>query len=226
MTRLQTLLSRLEKFYGVLPSPPSDPFGLFVWETMSGHSTPRKRDAAFGAFRKLRALTPDAMWRTPQAKLEASARIAGPYVERRLESLRQGVELFRRHPDLPKTLKGEVPAALKALKRVPGLGGDSMAYRMLLFAGDQRVLPVNAGVSRAALRLGYGEAASDFKRTARSVRQALSSELPDALASYRRAYLYLAHHGALTCTQTDPHCSVCPLVDNCPEGRKRMGGKA
>ena len=33
---------------------------------------------------------------------------------------------------------------------------------------------------------------------------------------------YLAHHGATTCTEANPHCRVCPIRETCPEGRGRM----
>ena len=59
---------------------------------LSVHSTPRKRDAAFGALKRIRALTPDAMWRAPQKKLEESVALAGPYAEQRLRALRTGVD--------------------------------------------------------------------------------------------------------------------------------------
>ena len=49
MSRLEKLLVRLQTFYGALPAPPRDPFILFVWEVLSVHSTPRKRDAALAA---------------------------------------------------------------------------------------------------------------------------------------------------------------------------------
>ena len=52
-SRLQALVSQLQKFYGPLPSPPRDPFTLFVWEVLSVHSTPRKRDAAFAALKRI-----------------------------------------------------------------------------------------------------------------------------------------------------------------------------
>ena len=137
-------------------------------------------------------------------------------------ALRTGVELFRSLPSLPKTIKGPVSAALKALKPLPQMG-EGGAYRMLLFAAGHAVLPVDAPVSRVARRLGYGEQAADFRRTARSIRQAVAIELvPDAMA-YRQSYLYLAHHGAATCTNADPHCPICPLLTECPEGQKRLG---
>jgi endonuclease-3 len=192
-----------------------------VWEVLSVHSTPPKRDAAIGALKRIRALTPDAMWRAPQAGLEASVGMAGPYLEQRLRALRTGVDLFRRSPGLPGVIKGPLPAALKALKPLPHMGQGG-AYRMLLFAADHAVLPVDARISRTTRRLGYGEQFKDFKRTARSIRRALAVEMPPTPMAYRRAYLYLAHHGANTCTESDPHCGVCPLLSECPEGRRRL----
>ena len=94
-SRLDGLLDRLQQFYGRLPAPPRDPFILFVLEVLSAHSTPRKRDAALAALKRIRALTPDAMWRAPQKKLQDSVALAGPYTEQRLKALRTGVDLFR-----------------------------------------------------------------------------------------------------------------------------------
>jgi endonuclease III len=184
------------------------------------HSSPRKRDAALAALKRIPALTPDSMWRAPQKKLEESVGLAGPYVEQRLRSLRTGVEMFRRSPDLTARIRGPLPAARRALKGIPQMG-EGGAYRMLLFAADQPVLPVDARVSRVARRLGYGDAHGDFARTARSVRDAVGGELPAEGAAYRRAFLYLAHHGGATCTEADPHCPICPLLPDCPTGRAR-----
>lgn len=215
MSRLETILEGLRTFYGAVPSPPDDPFRLFVWEVMSTHSTPRKRDAALSALKRIRALTPDAMWRAPQKKLEDSVALAGPYIEQRMKALRTGAGHFRRIPDLPAVIRGPLPAARRALKGLPQMG-EGGAYRMLLFAAEHAVLPVDARVSRVARRLGYGEEKADFPRTARSIREAVGSELPSALAVYRQAFLYLSHHGAATCTETDPHCHVCPIRRDCP----------
>ena len=95
---------------------------------------------------------------------------------------------------------------------------------MLLFAADHPVLPVDARVSRVGRRLGYGEQQADFRKTARSVQSAMVSELPLDVQMYRQTYLYISHHGAVTCTEAEPHCAVCPLADQCPEGRRRAGG--
>jgi endonuclease-3 len=220
VSRLEALVGALKTFYGTLPTPPSDAFQLFVWEMLSVHAVPHKRDAAMAALKRNRALTPDAMWKVAQKKLEDSVRLAGPYLEQRLATLRTGVDIFRRTPDLPRIIRGPLPAARKALKDLPRMG-EGNGYLMLLFAGGHSVLPVDARVSRVASRLGYGGKQSTFSKTARSVREAVAAELPETFDAYRRAYVYFEHHGASTCTEADPHCHVCPLLEECPEGKTR-----
>jgi endonuclease-3 len=220
MPRLERLINALETFYGLLPSPPRDPFTLFVWEVLSAHSSPRKRDAALAALKRARALTPDAMWRAPQKVLADSVALAGPYLDERLRALRTGVDVFRRSPDLAAVIRGPLPAARRAIKPLPQLG-ETGAHRMLLIAADHRVLPVDARVCRVARRLGYGEPRESFRHQARSVQEHLVRELPSTIDSYRRAFLYVSHHGGATCTEADPHCTVCPLLPECPEGKER-----
>jgi endonuclease-3 len=222
VSRLEQLLGALHKFYGVLPSPPGDPFTLFVWEVLSVHSTPRKRDAALAALKRIRALTPDSMWRAPQKKLEESVKLAGPYSENRLQALRAGVDVFRRSPNLPAVIRGPILGARRALKPLPQLG-EMGAHRVLLFAADHPILPVDARVARVARRLGYGDGGADFRKQARSVQDALTRELPSSVDAFRRAFLYLSHHGGATCTEADPHCPVCPLLHDCPDGQRRVG---
>ena len=160
------------------------------------------------------------MWRAPQKKLEESVKLAGPYTENRLQALRTGVELFRRSPDLPKIIRGPLPAARRALKPLPQLG-ETGAHRMLLFAADQPILPVDARVSRVGRRLGYGEAAGDFKKQAR-----IGAGRAGPRAAARRPTPTAARSSTCRTTaaprarRADPHCSVCPLLKDCPEGQR------
>jgi endonuclease-3 len=222
VSRLEALVDSLQAFYGALTPPPRDPFTLFVWEVLSAHSTPRKRDASLAALKRIRALTPDAMWRAPQKKLEESVKLAGPYAENRLQALRTGVDVFRRSPKLPAIIRGPLIAARRALKPLPQLG-EAGAHRVLLFAADHAVLPADARVTRVGRRLGYGDSFSDFRKQARSVQEALTRDLPPSVTAFRRAFLYLSHHGGATCTEGDPHCPICPLLNDCPEGQRRVG---
>ncbi len=207
-------MARLRAFYGVLTSPPRDPFMLFVWGVLDAQSTPQKRDAALGALKRLPALTPDSLARAPQAKLEAAVALAGAYQEERLNALRVGASVFRRAPRLSDAIRGPLSGARRAVRQLPQLG-DPGAHRMLLFAADRAIVPVDSRVCRVALRLGYGTAAGDFGATARRVRRALISEL-DSLEACRDAAIYLLQHGSATCVERNPHCAVCPVVEDCP----------
>lgn len=218
MTPLERQIAALERFYGLLPAPPHDPFALLVWEVLSSHTTPGKRDAAFAALKRARALTPDSLWKAPQKALEAAVALAGPYREQRLQALRTGVSLFRRNPRLAAAIAGPLRTARRALKPLPQQG-DGGAHRMLLFAAGHPVLPIDQHVQRVALRLGYAPAG--LKRSPAALRHQLARVLPAGTGQLRRAFLYLSHHGAATCTRSDPHCAVCPLLTECPEGRKR-----
>src|SRR5439155_23018979 len=107
------------------------------------------------------------------------------------------------------------------LKPLPQMT-EGGAQRMLLFAGNHAVMPIDARTSRVGRRLGYGAASSGFAATARSVRIAITTELPRDVSAYQMAATYLEHHGSVTCTESDPHCHVCPLNHECPEGRRRL----
>lgn len=189
---------------------------LFVWEVLSMKTTPGRRDAAWKALKRARALTPDAVARVPQAKLEAALTAAGPYVEQRLSAIRAGADIFRRR-NLSAAVRAPIAAARRALKPLAQLG-DGGAHRMLLFAAHRPVLPIDARVHRVARRLGYADRG---RTSARALRRALTDALPCDIDALRRAYVYLSHHGAVTCTEADPHCTVCPLLPECPEGKRR-----
>jgi endonuclease III len=55
------------------------------------------------------------------------------------------------------------------------------------------------------------------------VRRALVAELAQTPEAFQRAFLYFSHHGVATCSEREPHCSVCPILDGCPEGMRRAG---
>jgi endonuclease III-like uncharacterized protein len=155
-SRLERLADELRKFYGLVPTPPADPFALFVWEVLSFKSTPQKRALAFAALKRHRALTPDSMSKLAQKKLEDSVKLAGPPFEQRLRALRTGVSAFQ-HSQLRNMRKEPLPVAQESLGVLPHMA-DGDVDRMLLFAGGHRVLPMDADTARVIRRLGYADA--------------------------------------------------------------------
>jgi endonuclease III len=196
------LMDRLERFYGPLPLPPDDPFGLYVWEVLGVHTTPARRSAAMSALRRIPALTPDSMGRAPRAGIEGVVAMAGPYREERLRALTAGVDVFKRHPDLPERLRGDMASAKEALRLLPHLSTVSAQW-VLLFAGRHPLLPDDPHLGRVLNRL-------------RKTRDAVARELGGVLPALQRASMYLSHHGRATCLESDPMCHICPLRSNCP----------
>ena len=206
VSRLERIVGQLKVFYGLLPTPPSDAFMLFVWEVLSYQTPPIKRDAAYGALKRNLSLTPDSMSKVAPKKLEESVRLCGSYFEQRLRTLKTAITVFQRDPRIPAAIKGAVPVAQEVLSTLPQMG-EGAADRMLLFVGNHRVLPMDTGVWRLARRLGYDEVPD--------------KELPDDLDAWKRASIYLSHHAAVTCDEKEPHCHVCPLKSDCPFGESR-----
>lgn len=195
------VLDRLERFYGPLPQPPDDPFALYVWEVLGIHTTSTRRDAAMAALRRIPALTPDSLGRAPRAKLESAVSFAGPYREERLRALGAGVEVFRRHRDLPDRLRADGGTVHEALSLLPHLTRTS-GQRLLLFAAGQSVLPDDPHLLRVLERLRRRDSAPQ--------------ELEGVLTAMQRAALYLSQHGRATCLESDPMCHICPLRAQCP----------
>jgi endonuclease III len=196
------LTDRLERFYGLLPMPPSDPFAFYVWDVLGLRTTPARRDAAMGALRRIPALTPDSMGKAARAKLEAAVALAGPYREERLRALASGVDVFKRHRDLPDRLGGDIGDAGEALALLPHLTSVSGQW-LLLFAGRHPLFPDDPHVGRVLSRLQKGSGAAP-------------AQLGGVLTAMQRAVLYFSHHGRSTCLDAAPLCHICPLRSGCP----------
>lgn len=211
-------LPRLAEFYGPMPMPPSDPFAAFLWEVLGTRTTPGRRDAALNALRRVPALTPDAVRKLGRGKLESIVRLCGPFADERAAAIEAGVDVFRRRPDLPSRLRGRLRDAWLAARDLPHLG-HAGALRVLLFSTDHTIVPVDAALSRWAVRMGLVPAHGNTRRTLREVRRVLASALPADSAARRQAVLLLTHHAQATCVEVEPHCGVCPLAADCAHGR-------
>src|SRR4051812_37437311 len=130
---LSAQVAELQRFYGLLPMPPTDPFALFAWEVLSRKALPAGRDAALAALRKVHILTPDAVVRAARAALAAAVAPAGSSLELRLDALRAGAEVFRRNRWLPAAIREPLPTARRALGLLGQLDTAGV-HRMLLFA--------------------------------------------------------------------------------------------
>jgi endonuclease III len=216
------LIDRLTHFYGPLPLPPEDPFAFYVWEVLGTLTTAGRRDTAIEALRRVPALTPDSLRKLGRGRLQAVVRQCGPFVDERLAALDAGIDIFRRQHQFVQRLRGPLRHAWLAARDLPHLG-HAGALRLLLYTGETHVVPVDAGMARIATRLGIARPLPNVRRLTREVRRALDLALPREQSGRRRAVLYLQHHSEHTCVESSPHCAVCPLLQECAEGRSRVG---
>ena len=102
--------------------------------------------------------------------------------------------------------------------RLPHLTG-LMRARVLLFAGGYPVLALDDGAARVVARLaGESAGTSPPRLRLRRARRWLRTEAPMDLDVRRALALYLPYHAARACTETAPHCAVCPLRAECAWG--------
>ncbi len=218
---LADLIPLLVKFYGPLPHPPADAFGVYVWEVLGLKTNAGRRDAAFLALRRVPALTPDSIKKLGRGKLEAIVRLCGPFVDERLTALETGADVFRRQRSMTDRIHGSLRTAWLALRDLPHLG-EAGAARLLLFASPHPLIPVDAGLTRLAVRLGLVDDVQNVTRLVRTVRRAIGGELPLDAAGRRQAALYLAHHAQSTCIEINPHCGICPIAESCAFNSRRQ----
>jgi endonuclease III len=211
---LADLVPRLVSFYGPLPQPPAEPFAAYVWEVLGVKTTAGRRDAAFLALRRVPALTPDSLRKLGRGKLEAIVRLCGPFVDERLTALETGSDVFRRQRSFGDRLRGPLRTAWLALRDLPHLG-EAGSSRVLLFASPHPVIPVDAAMTRLAVRLGLVAESENATRLTRAVRRAIGRDLPRDAALRQQAALYLTHHAQSTCVEISPHCGVCPIATAC-----------
>lgn len=207
------MIHALREFYGLQPSPPGELFQFLVWEIVSDHALPARRDLAWQALRRLPALTPDAMFRAPARELLDAVGIAGAHREEKVEQLRTLVGEFRRHRNLLDTdalSRTSLLAAARALGRVEHVS-RAIRGRALLFSLGHPVLPIDDDVNRVVSRL---MGTPDNRRHA-AARHWLAAALAREASSHRDGIVYLRHHAHHTCLKAGPHCGVCPLRPSC-----------
>jgi endonuclease-3 len=103
---------------------------------------------------------------------------------------------------------GKVPRDLASLVALPGVGRKT-ANVVLGNAFDIPGMVVDTHVKRLAYRLGWSRNNDPEK-----VERDLMKLLPDG--RWTQTSHTLIHHGRALCKAPTPHCSACPLQDNCP----------
>ncbi len=211
------LCRRLRRVYGRVEFPERMPVLDELIATILSQNTTDANSAA--AFEQLVRRFPawDMVRRARVATIAQAIRPAGLQRQKaaRIKQILQA--LAKRHGGLSlEFLRHQPPGeALAYLRSFPGVGPKTAAC-VLLFACRQRVLPVDTHVHRLSGRLGL----VPRRTTAERAHELLARIVP--ARHVLEFHVLLIRHGRRVCHARQPQCSLCPLIDACPDGQRRL----
>ncbi|MCE5022176.1 endonuclease III [Staphylococcus haemolyticus] len=110
---------------------------------------------------------------------------------------------------------GQIPSTHKELEGLAGVGRKT-ANVVMSVAFDEPSLAVDTHVERVSKRLGINR----WKDNVTQVEDRLCSIIPKE--RWSRSHHQLIFFGRYHCLARKPKCDICPLLDDCREGQKRM----
>lgn len=110
---------------------------------------------------------------------------------------------------------GEIPQSREQLVTLPGVGRKT-ANVVLSVAFNIPALAVDTHVERVSKRLGLCR----LKDTVLEVEETIMKKTPKE--NWSKTHHQLIFFGRYHCKAQNPQCHVCPLLDDCREGQKRL----
>ncbi len=190
----------------------TDPYAVLVAEKLVQQTA--ARDSVISAFRRMLALYPSvsALADADEAILEEIVSPLG-FLYRSKELKAMARYLLKHH-------SGSVPANLKELKALPGVG-DYMARAVLSFAYGEDVAVVDTNVARFLYRVFAIPGPMPSNPARKKLLLDMAQELVPVGRSkeFNLAVLDLC---ASVCKPAKPLCGICPVQPFCSHGRKAM----
>jgi len=151
---------------------------------------------------------------TPQAMAEATAEEIFPYISSISYPNNKARHLASMARMLCEEFGGEVPADLKELQRLPGVGRKT-ANVVGAVVWQKQVMPVDTHVFRVAARIGLSHNARPPLQTERQLERHFPGELLPV------AHHWLILHGRYVCTARNPKCGKCGIREWCRDFSRR-----
>ncbi len=151
---------------------------------------------------------------TAQAMAEATEADIFPYIRSISYPNNKARHLASMARMLCEEFGGEVPADLKELQRLPGVGRKT-ANVVGAVVWQKQVMPVDTHVFRVAARIGLSHNA----RTPLQTELQLERHFPKELLPIAHHWLIL--HGRYVCTARNPKCSKCGIQGLCRDFSRR-----
>jgi endonuclease-3 len=154
---------------------------------------------------------------TPEAMAEATEADIFPYIRSISYPNNKARHLASMARMLCEEFGGEVPADLKELQRLPGVGRKT-ANVVGAVVWQKQVMPVDTHVFRVAARIGLSHNA----RTPLQTELQLERHFPKELLPIAHHWLIL--HGRYVCTARNPKCEKCGIKGWCRDFSARKSG--
>ena len=145
---------------------------------------------------------------TPQAMAEATEADIFPYIRSISYPNNKARHLASMARMLCEEFGGEVPADLKELQRLPGVGRKT-ANVVGAVVWQKQVMPVDTHVFRVAARIGLTRGAKTPLQTELQLEKLIPSHLLPV------AHHWLILHGRYVCTARSPKCEKCGIQQYC-----------
>ncbi|WP_089738275.1 endonuclease III [Gracilibacillus ureilyticus] len=148
------------------------------------------------------------------------------YLDVSLEELQQDIKSIGLYRNKSKNIQklcrtlieehnGEVPESKAELEKLAGVGRKT-ANVVASVAFNEPAIAVDTHVERVSKRLGICR----WKDSVLEVEKTLMKKIP--IEEWSDTHHRLIFFGRYHCKAKSPQCDVCPLLDICREGKKRM----
>lgn len=225
---LLEIADRLEKLYGRIKQPLTDPFEIILAENAAYLVDDARRIEVFRRLRDRIGTDPEQILDRNPNEIEAViAGGGGMLPEHRANKVMKAARVAAQIglDQLRDAIATDARKARKLLKEFPGVG-DPLADKILLFNNVHSFVAPDSNALRVLSRLGYGEAnEKNYSKWYKSAISATTNELKTPKEA-QRAHVLLRHHGQELCKRSEPRCELCPLRDLCVWYKKNLRGGA
>lgn len=176
----------------------------------------------------LSAQCTDALVNKVTSKLFAKYKCPEDYLSVTLEELQNDIRSIGLYRNKAKHIRslceilleqydGQVPRDRDELMKLPGVGRKT-ANVVVSVAFGIPAIAVDTHVERVSKRLGFCR----YKDTVLEVEKTLMRKIKEE--EWSQAHHRMIFFGRYHCKAQSPKCEICPLLDLCREGQKRMKG--
>jgi len=185
----------------------SNPFELTIAVILSAQCTDQTVNKVTASlFRKYR--TPEDYISVPVEQLEQDIRSIGLY-RNKAKHIQQLCKMLIEKYD------GQVPETFEKLVELPGIGRKT-ANVIVSNAFGVPAIAVDTHVERVAKRLGIASSDDSVLEVEKKLMKLVPQE------EWTQTHHRLIFFGRYHCKAQNPQCEICPLLEKCGEGKKRM----